>query len=350
MRKNSIVIIPAYNPNEKLLKLVENLKRNGLLNIIIVNDGCDDQYNKIFNKISEDKEIKVLVHKVNKGKGRALKTAFNYIINNYSNEEINGVITVDADGQHEVEDILKIDKALKCNKVILGVRKFQKDVPLRSKVGNELTKQIFKLFIGLNITDTQTGLRGIPIELLNDLLNVEGERYEYETNMLLYFKKESIAIEERTIKTVYIEDNKESHFNPIKDSIKIYYSLFKYSASSLCSFIIDNLVFFICMVLSQNVLLSLVSGRGISIIANYNINKRFVFKNQSKDIMMFVKYGALALINIVIINFVLEKLITLSDSRILIIKMLLEFILYFINFYIQKKFVFKNKEQIRWNM
>lgn len=222
-----IVIIPSYNPDSKLAELVDDLTANGFARIVIVNDGSAPECQPWFDAAAARKECHLLTHEKNAGKGRALKTAFSYCQNQ---KDCIGVITVDGDGQHLVKDIKACAEALRQNphKVILGVRNFEEPhVPARSKLGNLITRTVFRLLCGLKISDTQTGLRAVPMEHLSRFISYQGERYEYETNMLLMMPKDHIEWEEVKISTVYLDDNARSHFHPIKDSVKIYKIILK---------------------------------------------------------------------------------------------------------------------------
>lgn len=218
------ILIPAYKPNNKMLELVETLLKEGY-EVTVVDDGSGHEFKEVFSSL--DTKVKVLTHEVNKGKGRAMKTGFSYIQENYP--ESKGIITVDADGQHLPDDIKKVkDKMLeKPGKIVIGSRLFKGKVPLRSRFGNGVTKFVFAVVSGLRLEDTQTGLRGIPYKLLGEMFSLDGERYEYEMNMLMYIAKNKIPIVEVPIETVYIEDNASSHFNTVKDSAKIYKIIFK---------------------------------------------------------------------------------------------------------------------------
>lgn len=218
------ILIPAYKPNMKMIELTETLLNEGYI-ITVVDDGSGEEFKEVFSSLNS--KVKLLTHEVNKGKGCAMKTGFAYILENYP--ESQGVITVDADGQHLPEDIQKVkEKMLKNkNKIVIGSRLFKGEVPLRSRFGNSVTKFVFAVVSGLRLEDTQTGLRGIPYSLLKEMLSLEGERYEYEMNMLMYIAKKKIPLVEVPIETVYIEDNASSHFNTIKDSAKIYKAIFK---------------------------------------------------------------------------------------------------------------------------
>ncbi len=219
------ILIPAYKPNHRLIDLSETLINQGYT-VIVVDDGSGENYKEIFSKLNE--KVDIITHDINRGKGRAMKTGFEYIIEKYPESE--GVITVDADGQHLPEDILKIkEKMLEKNKkIVIGSRLFKGEVPIRSMFGNIVTKFVFAVISGLRLEDTQTGLRGIPKSYLKEMIYLEGERYEYEMNMLMYIARKKIPLVEVPIETVYIEDNASSHFNTIKDSIKIYKVIFKY--------------------------------------------------------------------------------------------------------------------------
>ena len=186
---NVTAIIPAYNPDKKFHVVIDGLVQAGFKHIIVVNDGTALEYIKLFEKVEENKNCVLLTHKVNKGKGRALKTAFEYYLKNFS-EDI-GVVTLDADNQHKVEDVITCAKELKkhSDSLIIGTRNFNLEtVPKRSALGNKITSFAFKNLCGVDISDTQSGLRGIPKEFVKSLINVKGERFEFETNMLLETK------------------------------------------------------------------------------------------------------------------------------------------------------------------
>lgn len=222
-----VPIIPALNPDEKLIKCVEELIASGFEKIIIVNDGSEDL--KIFDEISKKDECVILTHEINRGKGCALKTAFKYYKENLINK-YEGVITLDADGQHQVSDVINISNVLADNKLfILGTRLFNtKETPTRNKMGNRITSVLFKKLYGVYLKDTQTGLRAIPNHLIDLHINTHGERFEYEINALIDLVKAYEKILQIDIKTVYLQDsNKKSHFNPFKDSYRIYKIMFK---------------------------------------------------------------------------------------------------------------------------
>ena len=351
MIKDVCLVVPAYNPDEKLFldfldKAVEEFS-----NIIVINDGSNVNCDSIFSKIeSQYPVVKILKHSVNLGKGRALKTAFNTYLNEYP--DCIGIVQADCDGQHCIEDVIACANSLKENQncLILGARNFdEKDVPKKSKYGNKLTRWIFKLFIGITIKDTQTGLRAIGNELLKQFISTFGERYEYETNILIDCKTNNIEIKEVPIKTIYIEKNQTSKFNPIKDSLMIYKLFAKYIFSSLSAFVIDIILFSFFIKLFTNInldyktkiLLATVSARIISSLYNFKINAKMVFKNMTKS--SYIKYAILVLIQMFVSAFGVTYLSRRIGIDLTGIKIFVDMVIFMVNFVVQREFVFKKK-------
>lgn len=303
------VIIPAYEPDSNFPVLLGTLAENNVGPVIVVDDGSGEQYAAIFEKarsLVEGNSGTVLVHEVNRGKGRALKTAFQYILENY--QGVIGAVTADSDGQHTVDCIRKVMAALeeKPQELILGVRDFSgDDIPWKSRFGNNLAEKVFAYVAGVHVSDTQTGLRGIPREFMRDLLEVAGERFEFETQMLL----ESVnryPISEVEIETIYDSvDDHQTHFDPVADSIKIYRILgkkfLKYIFASFSSSILDLALFSVfCFFLEGRyvsyVAVATVLARIISAVYNYTINYKVVFKSKENVGKASAKYFLLAVI------------------------------------------------------
>ncbi|MDO5381798.1 MAG: bifunctional glycosyltransferase family 2/GtrA family protein [Eubacteriales bacterium] len=353
------VIIPSLNPDEKLICVVDSLIGEGFDDIILVNDGSDKEHMWPFEKLSSYSQCTILTHEVNKGKGRGLKTAFEFCMNN--RRDCDGVVTVDGDNQHKANDIYNCCRAMvESDKVILGVRDFSgKDVPFKSSFGNNMTSFVFKLLCGLKISDTQTGLRAIPFKYLEDFCQVEGERFEYETNMLLEFNRKSIPFDQVPIETVYIEENASTHFNPIKDSIKIYKVIlkyvfkktsWKYTLSSLASWVIDNALFnilefiFAAMTLSLRLLLCTGVARVLSSIFNFAVNRNIVFKSDKNIKTTIVKYYILWVCQLMAsygLVYLVSNVLSLGYVLIAVAKIVIDLGLFVISYNIQKKWVFK---------
>ncbi|SFQ14369.1 Glycosyltransferase involved in cell wall bisynthesis [Butyrivibrio proteoclasticus] len=344
------IIIPAYEPDEKLIKLVDELNSALVRPIIVVNDGSDkERFGHVFKSVKERGAI-VLEHAVNMGKGRALKTAFNYCLNEY--EDLAGVITADSDGQHTVSDIKKCKGALLADSgaLVLGVRNFDEGgIPARSVFGNKLTRMIMKLLVGLSISDTQTGLRGIGTCFMKYLLTEDGERFEFETNMLIATKDQGINIIEVPISTIYLEENKSSHFNPIVDSIRIYAIFLKFLFSSLSSSVVDIVMFSIFCAIFRNVptaigyiMLSTILARIISAIYNFAINYGIVFKGKGSKINAAIKYFALAVCIMLLSGF----FVTIGhglfgDVPEIVVKVPVDCLLFLLSFIVQREIVYK---------
>ncbi len=342
--KDIVILIPAYKPEKEImLKFLEELTLK-FNNILIVDDGSGIEYKDFFNEI-EKRGLKVIHHEVNKGKGRAIKTGFDYILKNYN--QLLGTITADCDGQHTVEDIEKCAKKLLeyPEDLVVGCRDFNQDnVPNRSKFGNKLTRIIFRIFIGINITDTQSGLRAFGKNLMNIFLKTEGERYEYETNMLIDCKNYDINIQEVTIKTVYINKNQGSHFNPIKDSLKIYKLFFKYILSAVSSFLLDILLFTLfvnILNINSKIIVATIIARIISAIYNFVINSKLVFKKSTK--LSIIKYIILSIIQMLVSGYAVNFIAQYININTTFIKILVDVVIFVANFFIQREWVFKNK-------
>lgn len=348
--ENIAVIVPSLNPDEKLCKLTLALKVAGFTNIILVDDGSDKLTHKYFDESVKISNCILLRHKVNMGKGRALKTAFKHILDN--NKNLVGAVTVDADGQHSVEDTVSCAKALLNNNncLVMGCRNFlTKDIPARSRIGNVLTCKTIKLLCGISLSDTQTGLRGIPVSYMQDFIEIKGERFEYEMNMLIYAKQNNIPFFEVPIKTIYIEENKTSHFNPLKDSFLIYAVFLKFVFSSMTSALVDILVFSLFINIFENIspqfyiYISTILARVISSTVNFIINKKTVFGDKSRDKHTILRYYLLCVVQLSISAILVHAIFSILKINETIIKLIVDTILFFISFNIQREWVFKGE-------
>lgn len=352
---NTTIIIPSLNPDEKLEKVVKGMLAAGFKDIIIVNDGSDEAHREPFNRLAGYSECTILNHDVNKGKGRALKTAFEYVLEN--RKDISGVVTVDGDNQHFPKDVYACAKALEENKdsVILGVRNFDgKNVPPKSRFGNKMTSFVFRFVCGLNISDTQTGLRAIPFSYLKKMCDIEGERFEYETNMLLELKKSNIAYIQVPIETVYINENETTHFHPIRDSFKIYRIIFKYVFGSAASALIDLGVFTIaefilsyCKIETGTMInIATVIARVISSLFNYSYNRKAVFDNHDGVAGTITRYYILCVCQMLVSMLLVRSVTALLGAAgifIVIIKAVTDTCLFVLSYKIQQAWVFKEK-------
>ena len=344
--KTKIALIPAYKPDIKLITLIESLIKTDIIPVV-VNDGSGNEFDGIFQKANE--YCHVLSHQVNKGKGRALKTGLSYIKDTYKKDYI--VVTLDADGQHTIKDAKKVLSLCEENPkvLVLGSRFFDKHTPLRSRFGNTLTRLVYKISTGISVYDTQTGLRAFSDEIIDNLIDIKGERYEYEMNVLLECKNSGIKIIETKIETIYIDNNSSSHFDAVKDSIRIYKNILKFSASSIFSFLVDYgfyslfLVIFGLFGISKTVTFSNICARCISSVVNFNINRKYVFKSKKNIIKSLIEYYFLVAViligNTLVLNFFIYKL----SLNAFFAKIVTEIVFFIISFFTQNFIVFKRE-------
>lgn len=351
MEKKIPIVIPAYEPDEKMIALLRNLKQAEIGDVIIVDDGSEGEaYQTLFGQAEKEFSCTILHHAVNLGKGRALKTAFNYCLNTYS--DFAGVITIDSDGQHTVEDMLACMKKMRENPtaLILGCREFKTSgTPLRSKIGNIFTSKVFKYVVGKSISDTQTGLRGISADFMKRLMNVKGERFEFETNMLIECKEAGIEIEEVRIKTIYLEENKSSHFRPIRDSIQIYAVFGKFLFSSLSSSIVDLALFSLfCEIFREQencvinyLVLATILARICSAFYNFLMNYKMVFKSRKEIGKALRRYVMLAVLQMSLSAILVSTLYSYFHGAEIAVKIPVDVLLFLVSFVIQREYVYR---------
>lgn len=363
--RNIAVVLPSLDPDEKLHIVIAGLLEMGFGDILLVNDGSKPENLHHFIDAAESHpEITLLHHDVNRGKGAALKTAFRYFLENRPDGV--GVVTVDGDGQHQAADILACAKAMaERGKLTLGVRDFnQPDVPFRSRFGNKLTCGIFKFFVGLSVSDTQTGLRAIPRAFLPAMLDVPGDRFEYETNMLLLLKQENIPFSEVKIRTVYIEENKSSHFRVIRDSFRIYKRIFshfiRYTLVSFSSSVVDEGCYIAFSWLLRGVMSDIsltvtatAAARLISSLFNFFMNKTVVFQKEVSTGKALLRYYALALPMLFAQALLTHGVYALfgipeeaTGLRALIYAAVMT-VLYFVNYVVQQRWVFREERETK---
>lgn len=245
-----VVLIPAYEPDEKLIDLVRELAENDL-SVLVVDDGSGKNYWHIFDAVRP--YAMVLTQQLNGGKGSALKTGMQYIWDHVP--ECEHFITCDADGQHAVKDVLRVRQKLhENNGFVVSVRERQPglSIPLRSRFGNSLSRIVYALLTNRFLPDNQSGLRGFKRQHIPWMLKVQKNNYDYEMNVLYYVAKKGLHITTLPIETIYIDDNASSHFNPIKDTLRIYKSLFWLARATFMALIASEIAV---------VALSLIPGR-----------------------------------------------------------------------------------------
>ena len=353
---NFTLIIPSLDPDEKLSQTVISAIEAGIEDVILVDDGSRDDCRHWFTELeSAYSQVTLLTHEKNMGKGAALKTAFTWFLENRKGRY--GVVTADGDGQHRTEDIIACAREMTQGEsaVVLGCRNFQlENVPPKSRFGNRTTSFVFRLFFGMKLSDTQTGLRAIPTEYIRSIMEAAGTRYEFETNMLILMGQRRIPYREVEIETVYIDENSASHFRPVRDSLRVYGLILKYAANSLASALVDLFVFYLLgkFVFTGDdrmaVLLSTVGARVVSALVNFGIGKRFVFENHTGAARTLVRYLCLAVPVMLLSWLTVYGLSQLAGAGVghfgrTLIKIPVDIVLFLISFNVQRSWVFADK-------
>ena len=364
MRNRYIALIPAYEPDEKIKGLTDELAGKGF-DIVIVDDGSGPDFAELFEELSQ--KATVLTHVINRGKGAALKTGLNYI-NKYmaytesvltpaGAETVSGrdavIVTVDADGQHLPDDVQRVAEisAQRRDALVLGSRALGEDIPVRSRFGNTVTRHVYSAATGVRIHDTQTGLRAFHRSLIPRLLKIEGDRYEYEINMLMQLAAEGVPIIEERIETVYEDNNSGSHFRTVRDSFRVYKEILKFSASSLASFAIDYGMYALLLAatgaagIANGLVISNIGARLVSGTANYMMNKKLVFKSRTGYAKSAAQYVLLAAFVLAGNTVMLSTLAgTLGMNR-LIAKLVTEAAFFVISWTVQRYVIFHAEEE-----
>ncbi|CAN5374428.1 bifunctional glycosyltransferase family 2/GtrA family protein [soil metagenome] len=334
-----IILIPAYEPDSRLTALVTELRTaDPSAGILVVDDGSGPHFARVF-AAAQAAGAEVIGYGTNRGKGRALKTGLRHLRENYPGHD---VVCADSDGQHTVRDILRIAEQTRDadGAMILGGRRFTGEVPLRSRAGNAISRAAFRLATGVPVHDTQTGLRGYPAGLVDWLLDVKGERFEYELNVLLQSRAAGVAIEEVEIETVYLEHNASSHFRPVVDSAKVLAPLLRFAASSLGAFVIDAVGLILLFQLTGSLVLSVVGARLVSATVNFLVNRHAVFGGGRGSLRRdILRYLALALA-LLASSYVWLTVLTQWGVPLAPAKLITDVTLYVVSFQVQRRFVF----------
>ncbi|HET7820311.1 MAG TPA: bifunctional glycosyltransferase family 2/GtrA family protein [Ornithinibacter sp.] len=335
-----IVLVPAYEPDHRLVDLVRDLlATDPSLHVLVVDDGSGPACRGVFDDTAALGAV-VVRHDSNRGKGRALKTGFHHAAALWPGED---VVCADSDGQHTPADVLAVAGRVRASRtaMVLGARQFTGPVPSRSRLGNGLTRRLFFLTTGIDLTDTQTGLRAYPAELLGWLCEVEGERFEYELELLLRARDAGHAIVEVPISTVYLDGNSSSHFRPVRDSARVYAPLLRFAASSALAAVVDYALLFLLDALTGSLALSVVGARATSASVNYATNRRFVFRRGGPA--SAPRYAALVAAILVVNWALMHTLVVVLGAGLLLAKLATEGLLLFVSYAVQQRFVFARR-------
>ncbi len=338
-------LIPAWKPDHLLGRLVDELLAAGFGAIVLVDDGGGDDSRDALDALAQRAQVHLVRHAVNLGKGRALKSGLNYLLNCLP--QYVGVVTADADGQHRVADIVAVGLALPtaASGAVLGARAFSGTVPLRSRCGNALTRCVFSLLTGTTLRDTQSGLRAFSRDLLPELMQLEGERYEYEMTVLAFLCRSGRKPVEVPMETVYIENNRLSHFDPVRDSMRIYFVLVRFYFSALLAAAIDFAGFALAFAATGNIVFSIAAGRSSSLV-NFAVNNKYVFQGRGALKQALWRYYALVLMIACISAVSIAALTRRWHWNVYAAKIAVDTVLSLASFAMQRAFVFKGDEMV----
>src|SRR6185312_15392244 len=333
-------LIPAYRPGEALAGLVAALLKRGFAPVVAVDDGSGSEYAAIFAQLSAMQGVRVLRHAVNLGKGAALKTGMNFILVEYP--EAAGAIMVDADGQHDPADVAEVARVFDehPDSLVLGSRTFAGSVPLRSRLGNSITQTVMRFIAGQRLSDTQTGLRAVPRRLMERMLSVPAAGYEFELEMLIAAKHLGFQVIEEPIRTIYEAGNPTSHFEPLRDSMRIYFVLLRFGMISMLTAALDNILFYLFFHSSGNVAGSLLGARLIALGLNYAAVRKAVFLSREQHKVALPRYLLLAVANVCLSYSLISYLSGRLSFPVVTAKIAVESVLFIANFAIQRDFVF----------
>ena len=345
-----IVLIPAYEPGHRLEPVVAGLfAADPDVEVVVVDDGSGPAFAPTFARVAASGAT-VLHHEANCGKAAALRTGLDHALAEHPGDD---VVTADADGQHTVTDILRIADALREDAaaatpaLILGCRAFSGRVPLRSRAGNAVARGVFRLAAGWRLSDTQTGLRGIPSGLIAWVRDQPGERFAFEQNVLLRCRREGVATREVPIETVYLDGNASSHFRPVVDSLRIMLPLLLFAGSSLLAFGLDTILLLALNALTGMLVPSIIAARVVSASVNFAVNRRVVFRADSSGSptgrgrmpRQALRYAVLALA-LLASNVVWLDALTRYGLPLVVAKIATEAVLFVTSYGVQRSFVF----------
>ena len=344
----TVALIPSYQPDAHLIEVLESLSKLGMEEVV-VDDGSGMGYRPLFDLAPAGTTLISYVN--NCGKGVALKVGLKYIQEHYPSDTI--VVTVDGDGQHAAVDAERCAEMAAENPaaLVLGCRTFDAEgIPWRSRVGNLITRLVFKLSSGKYVSDTQTGLRAFSAGFISTFLDVGGERYEYEMNVLLACAEDSVDFAEVPIQTIYMDDNERSHFHPVRDSFLIYRNILKFVGSSFLSFLVDYGLFGLLTVVlapvgAASVIASNVLARVASATFNYTLNRRYVFRSDEGVSTTAPRYAMLAASILAVNTLLLWLLVDVVGVQALVAKLCVELTLFAVNWVAQNRIVFRGKER-----
>lgn len=342
------ILIPAYQPRHNLRDIIHNIVELSpiLRSIVVVDDGSTLEESRLtLDKLKNPPKITVIHNDTNMGKGAALKAGMRQLLPSLREGEV--IVTADADGQHLPADIVAVaEHALKHQQSTFGCRAFKGYIPLRSRIGNTLISISLRMLTGVAVKDTQTGLRALTEKDCRKILHLPGEGYEYEFNCLIHLIK---TIPKGPIQfpitTVYEPSNPTSHFNPVFDSLKIYFTFLRYVSVSFVAAIIDVSIFTTLTLLHINTLPALLISRTLSLPVYFMGMRNQVFKKRRAMMLPFLGTCGLVVVNIIYLWQLIEFLNQVFDIYRWVAMVIGSTIFFVCNFLIQNYLLYRPRQR-----
>lgn len=341
---NIAVLIPAYKPSGRLVQIIRELTDRHAGPVIVVDDGSGHECAPVFHALCGLERVTVLENAVNLGKGAALKLGINYALVHFPG--LSGVVTADADGQHAIDDILAVaaELASKPAALVMGSRTFAEGTPLRSRVGNNVSRVVYRGLLGLKLRDTQTGLRGLPLELCKAALAIRSNRYEFETEMLSVASSLGLQISEVSIQTIYEDNNSSSHFDPFFDSLRIYFVVLRYGLASIATSLVDLAIFVLLSPILPNIIIANLASRGCALFVQFWLLKGFVFHSKA-SLLRFLAFVAYVTATGFVSGALQVALADFSGLPTVACKIIVEVLIFIFNFLFLRDILFRRKTQ-----
>lgn len=354
MKWNCVILIPALNPPDSFAVFLEELQKHGFEDIIVVDDGSREEKQPLFRR-AEQIGCRVLHHQRRRGKGAALKTGL-ACYQQFFQGDRDGVVTVGTGGKHPVEDVERIALALREERrensaaLILGTRDFAaEEMPRSRRRRNGAYRLAYRFLLGIQIQDTLTGLRGIPDRSVADCLGAPGNGYEYETSMLLVC--ETAGYREVAVKTMAGDPAREHPYRTVdtlRVSLVILRKFLMFTMVSIGVSVFDIFLFWLFAEhfltnIPYTIVWSTIIARVISASVNYVINRRLVFQSNEDRRKSAGQFIVLSIVQCLLSAGLVQLLELLTGGDAVLLKVIVDTLLFFANYKVQHTFIFHNK-------
>lgn len=341
-----VVLIPAIKITDGLVSFVQDLKNQHFTNILIFTN--EEEKNEHYNVLVDDCDAGIFTYKKDSNQ---LKERVDVILEEYPHAE--AAIVADAMGLYSVQDVEIIAQALANapDEVIIGQRRLDRSADAKKpSIGNRLFEAVFHQLEEKIATESHTSLRAFSTENLKAMLEGIEADDAHSNNPFLVAKKIGISFKVVPIYTDAQKSDERTYTSRIIDLVKVYKTFFKFTASSLFSTVIDLGLFTILIYVFRSlfptgyIMVSTIIARIVSVVVNYTINNKLVFKRKKQKRGAFIRYVSLAIAEMfgsgLLVTFLVENFIRYETLT----KVAVDGSLFFVGFLIQRKFVFTDDE------